>query len=471
MPYFPSVSVNVRESTALAQIPSLSRLAIFSPHAFTREFSTPFFDISDADELPKGSDVYKALQAAFKGAGSRTIPVYLARVAVDDAILTPVVENSTNYSFTITVYDTTDMSVIHDEVEVSFLSDTDATAAEITAGLELAAGTAGITASEIIFNDTGTTLEMTEATNRQMVITDLTENLPITFTTTTTAAQAFSDLMSENPDQWYRAVSTIRDTTWVKAMADVIETTESSEEPKIFRTSSAAPESIIAQTDPSNPNDILGVLEDGNYRRTTGEWHDQSSEIFPEITHEAYVGSFVEGTKGSAFNQNMSVPAARHPVLGRLLTKAEAGYIIDRNATVRFEEFGLTITKTGKDGTSAKGQGQWIQNIVIADWTRLTMIQRGLTLLVNADNAGDPISFAQSSAKRMASTLNSVLSDGVSLGLFTGFEPVTIPESFSFTQQATRTLDGLKFRAFLNAPIQFVIIDGVLTFMSDDVEV
>ena len=470
MPYFPSVSVNVREATGIASVASLSRVAIFTPHAFTREFSTPYYDITDVT-LPKDSDAYKALQAGFKGAGSRSLPIYLARVAVDDAILTPVLENSKEYSFKLTVLNTTDMSTIHDAVEVTFTSDTDATVAEITAGLEAAAGAAGIATSDVVFTDNGTDLEITEAADPQMIISELTDNLPITFTTSTTAAQAFEDLMSENPDQWYRATSTIRDTVWVTAMADVIEATESSDTPKIFRTSSAAPETIIAQTDPSNAADILGLLEDGNYRRTTGEWHDQSSEIFPEITHECYVGSFVEGTKGSAFNQNMSVPAARHPVLGRLLTKTEAGYITDRNATVRFTEFGLTITKTGKDGTSARGQGQWIQNVVIGDWTKLTMIQRGLTLLTQADNAADPITFAQSSASRMSDTLNSVLSDGVNLGLFTGFEPVTIPESFSFASQAQRTLEGLEFKAFLAGAVNFVIVDGVLTYQADDVAV
>lgn len=471
MPFYNTVTANIREATALAQIASLSRVAIFTPHCFTKEFSTPFSDITGAAGLPVDSDAYKALQAAFKGAKGRTLPVYLARVAMDDVTLTPTVADNETYSFKATVYDTTDMSTVLDVVEVSFTSGASATDAEITTGILTAAGTAGITPTELLLTDNVSSITIEEAANRQLVLSELSENLVSTFTTTTSATQAFEDLMSENSEDWYRATSTIRDVAWVKDMADVIEATESSDTPKIFRTASSAPESIVAQTDPSNAADILGVLEDGNYRRTTAEWHDQADEIFPEITHEAYVGSYQEGTKSSAFNQNMSVPAARHPVLGRLLTKAEAGFITDRNATVRFKEFGLIITKTGKDGTSAKGQGQWIQNVVISDWTKLTMIQRGLTLLVNADNAGDPITFAQRQARRMANTLNSVLSDGVSAGLFTGFEPVEIPESFSFASQATRTLEGLKFKAFLAGTVHFVLIDGVLTYQASDIEV
>ena len=471
MPFYNTVTANIREATALAQIASLSRVAIFTPHAFSLEYSTPYYSIEDAAGLPKDSDAYKALTAGFRGAGSRTLPIYLARVAMDDVTLTPTVADNETYSFKATVYDTTDMSIVLDAVEVSFTSDSDATDAEITAGLLAAAGTAGITPTELLLTDNVSSITIEEAANRQLVLSELSENLVSTFTTTTSAAQAFEDLMSENSEDWYRATSTIRDVAWVKDMADIIEATESSDTPKIFRTASSAPESIVVQTDPSNAADILGVLEDGNYRRTTAEWHDQADEIFPEITHEAYVGSYQEGTKSSAFNQNMSVPAARHPVLGRLLTKAEAGYILDRNATVRFKEFGLVITKTGKDGTSAKGQGQWIQNVVISDWTKLTMIQRGLTLLVNADNAGDPITFAQRQARRMANTLNSVLEDGVSYGLFTGFEPVVIPESFSFASQATRTLEGLTFKCYLAGAVHFVIVDGTLTYQSDDIEV
>ncbi|AUR93490.1 tail sheath protein [Vibrio phage 1.187.O._10N.286.49.F1] len=472
MPYYNSVSVNVKEATALAQVASLSRVAVFCPHAFSIEYSTPYYSIEDAVGLPKDSDAYKALQAGFLGAGSRTLPIYLSRVSVDEAVLTPVLEDSAEYSFTVTVYDTTDMSKELDEVEVSFTSaSSGGTIADITAGLVADAGNEGITATDLNVSDATTSVEFTEPSNRVMVFSNISENLKVSFSTTETAATSFANLMSENSEDWYRATSTIRDLTWVKAMADVIEATESSDTPKIFRTSSASATSIVAQTDPSNSADILGVLEDANYRRTTAEWHDQSSEIFPEITHECYVGSFQEGTKGSAFNQNMSVPAARHPVLGRLLTKAEAGFITDRNATVRFKEFGLVITKTGKDGTSSKGQGQWIQNVVISDWTKLTMIQRGLTLLVNADNAGDPITFAQSEAQRMANTLNSVLEDGVASGLFTGYEPVQIPESFSFASQATRTLEGLTFKAFLAGAVHFVIVDGTLTYQSEDIEV
>ena len=469
MPYYSSVSVNVKEATSLAQVASLSRVAVYSPHCFSREFSTPFYDIAGAvQSLPANSDAYKAIEAGLKGAGSRTIPIYLARVAMDDVTLTPTVVDNKTYSFVATVYDTTDMSTVQDQVEVSFTSGTGATAAEITAGLVLSADSLS---DDLTITDNGTSLTIAEDADRQLVITDVTDNLTPTFTSTTSASQAFEDLMSENPEDWYRATTTIRDSDWILDMADVIEATESSDAPKIFRVSSSAPESIVAQTDPSASNDLLGLLEDSNYRRTTAEWHDQSSEVFPEITHEAYVGSFQEGTKGSAFNQNMSVPAARHPVLGRLLTKAEAGYITDRNATVRFVEFGLTITKTGKDGTSAKGQGQWIQNVVIADWTRLTMIQRGLTLLVNADNAGDPITFAESRMRQVANTLNSVLDDGVSAGLFTGYEPVEVPESVAFSSQAMRTLDGLKFKANLAGAVHFVIVDGVLTYESSDVEV
>lgn len=468
MPFYNSVSANIREATALASVASLSRVCIFAPHAFSIEYSVPYYSIEDAAGLPKDSDAYKALQAGFKGAGSRTLPIYLSRVSVDEAVLTPVLEDSAEYSFTVTVYDTTDMSKELDEVEVSFTSaSSGGTIADITAGLVADAGNEGITATDLNVSDATTSVEFTEPSNRVMVFSNISENLKVSFSTTETAATSFDNLMSENSEDWYRATSTIRDLTWVKAMADVIEATESSDTPKIFRTSSASATSIVAQTNPSNSADILGVLEDGNYRRTTAEWHEQSSEIFPEITHECYVGSFQEGTKGSAFNQNMSVPAARHPVLGRTLTKAEAGYITDRNATVRFTEFGLVITKTGKDGTSAKGQGQWIQNVVIADWTKLTMIQRGLTLLVNADNSGDPITFAKRKLNRVADALNSVLSDGVDYGLFTGFEPVEVPDSVAFSDQAIRTLTGLKFKAFLAGAVNFMIIDGVLTYSED----
>lgn len=463
MPFYPTTSVTLREATATASIPSLNKVSVFSPHAFTKEFSTAFYSLEDLNNssVSKDSDAYKALVSGFKDAGPRSLPIYLARVAMDDVTLTPTVVDNETYTFKVTVYDTTDMSTVQDAVEVSFTSGTGATAAEITAGLVLSADSLS---TDLIITDNSTSITIVEDADRQLVLSELSENLVSTFTTTTSAAQAFDDFTSENPSDWYYATTTIRDNDWILDMADIIEATDTSDYPKMFHVTSSSIETLSVQTNPSNVNDLLGRLEDGNYRLTTGEWHQDSNTDFPEVGHMCWVGSYPTGVKARAFSTQCKVPEARHPVLGRTLTKAEVGFITDRNAVVRFREMGLVIYKTGKSGTSARGQGQWAQNVTIAHWTQLTMQQRNLNLLVNQDTAGDPITFAKRRLEMVADALNSVLSDGVDSGFFTGFIPVEVPESVAFDAQAMRTLEGLKFTAYLAGGVNFVLVDGVLTY-------
>ncbi|CAL9961711.1 tail sheath [Vibrio phage F99] len=466
MPFYPTTSVTLREATATASIPSLNKVAVFSPHAFTKEFSMAFYSLEDLNNssVSKYSDAYKALVSGFKDAGPRSLPIYLARVAMDDVTLTPTVADNETYSFKATVYDTTDMSTVLDAVEVSFTSDSDATGVEITTGILAAAGTAGITPTELLLTDNVSSITIEESANRQLVLSDLSENLVSTFTTTTSAAQAFDDFTSENPSDWYYATTTVRDNDWILDMADIIEATDNADYPKMFHVTSSAIDTLSVQTNPSNVNDLLGRLEDGNYELTTGEWHQDSNTDFPEVGHMCWVGSYPTGVKARAFSTQCKVSEARHPVLGRTLTKAEVGFITDRNAVVRFREMGIVLYKTGKLGTSARGQGQWAQNVTIAHWTRLTMQQRNLNLLVNQDTAGDPITFTKRRLEVVADTLNSVLSEGVDSGFFTGFIPVEVPESVAFDAQAMRTLEGLKFTAYLAGGVNFVLVDGVLTY-------
>lgn len=468
MPYYPTGSFTIREATATSSIPSINKTAVFDVNNFKKEFSTAYYSIEDLNadtSIPKASSAYRALAAGFKDAAARSLPIYLAKIEAATTILTPSVAEG-DFSFTIDVYNTTTGVKTVDGVVVEATGTAGDTVGDAVDALVLDA--ASINTTEATFVNTADTLVITAAADRQVVIVATSEETLVpSFTTTKTAAQAFADFTSENPDDWYYATTTNKTVEFVLAMADVIEATESSDFPKLFHVSDNEPSSIIAQTDPSAATDILGLLEDGNYSRTSAEWHEQSDEIYPEVSHVTWVGSYEAGTKGRAFSQQCSVPAARHPVLGRLLTKAEAGFVTDRNAVVRFKEMGLTIYKTGKLGTAARGAGAWMQNKTIADWTRLTMAQRLINLLVNEDTAGNQISFAANRMEKVADTLNSVLSDGVDRGVFTGFEPVQVPDSVPFADQAMRTLDGLKFKAYLSGGVNFVIVDGVLTYREE----
>ncbi|AGH32175.1 tail sheath [Vibrio phage 11895-B1] len=469
MTYKAPVAVNIRQATTSASVTDLNRSIFIAPHSYGTARQKSFSSLSELNAdttIPKDSPAYIAISRALAGAGSRSLPIYLGRIEVTDIILTPTLANSATYSFTVQVVDTTTYTDSVAAVEISFTSDTDATLTEITAGLDAALTTAGITSSDIIVTDNGTDITLLAAANRLIVTSELTENLVQTFDFTETAATAFANIIAEDNDSWYYVTTAVRDIDWILDLADVIEATESSDNPKIFRVSSNAPATIVAQTDPSAATDLLGLLDDADYKNTFGEWHDQADEIYPELTSTVYYGSFFVGTQNWAFMNNCPNPIARHPVLGRQLTTGEIGFIYDRNAAVRYNYMSVAIYGVGENG-DAPSQSAWMDNLSIAHWIRLTMKQRVFNTLVNAANGGLPLTFTAGDRAVIQERCESVLNEGVDRKMLLGHTGVTVPDNISFSDQAARTLQDVTFTGYYAGKINFVIIDGILTYTEE----
>lgn len=466
----PAVAVNIKTAVSSGSISSLNHSIFIDTNMYHKARLTPYYSFTDvqADKgVPSNSKAYSALQEAFKNANSNSLPIYLARREATDSTFTPTVANSTVYSFKVQVFDTTTNTETLAPTLVTFPSDVDATAAEIVAGLDAAITTAAIPVTDLITDVTGDVLKITPAATRQLVFTEVTNNLPQTFGATETAADAFAAIQAEDNESWYYVTTSVRDDDWVLDLCDEIDATESSDYPKVFRTSSNDITTLSVQTDPSNPADLLGRMEDAELNNCTGEWHNQSDTIFPELAACVYQGSFFVGTQSWSFMPNCSVPAARHPVLGRLLTNAEVGFITDRNASVRMKEMGVTIYKGGDKGDIAKGTGAWIDNLNISHWIRLTMKLRVFNALVNAANAGLPLTFTAADRAIIKERCTSVLIEAVQRKMLSKFDEVVVPTTISFEDQASRTLKDVSFTGYFAGKIHFVIINGVLTYSEE----
>lgn len=470
MPYTPSVQTNVQNAVTTGSVADLGRSMFIDTNTYHQARVTSYSSMTAVnadDAVPKNSDLYRALQNAFPNAGSRSIPIYVGRRQATDTIFTPSVADNTTYKFDVQVIDTTTQAISLVKTEITFTSGSSATATDIVNGLDTAITTAAIPVTDLITSTTGDVLTLTAAANRQVVITGATENLPQTFDSVETAAETLAAIQSENKEDWYYVTTSVRTVSWVLDMCDAIEATESSDFPKVFRTSSAAPETLIAQTDPSNAADLLGLMEDKGYGNCFGEWHDQSASIFPELASCVYYGSFFPGTQTWKFMNNCSNPDARHPVLGRLLTDAEFGFIVDRNAAVRGKEMGVSVYISGKDGDVSKGSGSWMDNLTISHWIRLNQKLRVFNALVNKANAGAPLTFKVGDRLVIKERAESVLSEAVERNMLSGFDPVVVPSTISFTDQATRTLKDITYTGYFAGKIHFVVIDGVLTYKEE----
>ncbi len=465
------VAVNIRQATASASTADLNRSMLISTHAYWTPRLANFSSMTEVNDsaIPKDSPTYAALQEAFSGnTSSRSIPIYVGRRAVDSTKLTPVVANTETYKFSVRVIDTTTGLESTPLTEILFVSDVDATADEITAGLDAAITTAGIPTTEIIVTDNSTDLELEAAVNRELTITARSLNLTEEFTSTEIASETFSEIQSEDNESWYMVCTTVRgDDEWILDLCDAVDATESSDFPKILRVSSNDPSTLVAQPDPSNPADLLGRMEDASLNNCHGEWHDQSDTIFPELAACVYNGGFFTGTQNWTGMNGCSVPPARHPTLGRLLTTGEIGFINDRNAFARGKYMGLDYYFSGTNGTLAKGQGAWVDNLQISHWVRLTMKQRVFTAMVNAGNAGTPLNFTRAQRNIIKERCDNTLDEAVSRGMLLGYTPTLVPDTVSFQDQAERTLKDITFTGYFAGKINHIIIDGILTYSEE----
>lgn len=458
MAYTKSVTATITNSTSTAGVSNLTNSIFISAHAFFKErvkgYST-MAEVNSDSAIPTDSNLYLAMQQAFSN-DTFAVPVYAGRREVDTVTLTPTVASSTAYTVTLQAYNTLD-GTSTEEYVISFTSDSDATAVEIVAGLDAAITTAGVPTTEITTDiTTSDILVLAPAANRQIIVTGVSGCVQ-TFTSTEDAATCFSETTDENNEDYYFVTSESRDDTFVLELAQAVEATTGSY-PKQFRVSCSSADSIVTKPNSAVTGDLLQLIQDPELSRSSGEWHDQSDTIFPELSACVKVGSYDAGTVNWKFIQG-TAPEAQHPIKDRSLTTTEQGYILDRNASVVSKELGLTFMHGGKNA-----DGAYTDLLQITDWTRLEMEARSLTAVINANNGGLPITMTSSDLEIIKDACQSVLTEGVDLKLFSGFDEIVMPTSISFADQAARILDNVSFTAYFAAKVNFVIIDGNLTY-------
>lgn len=459
MPYQDTVQSVTRLSTVVAEGANLNNSLFLAAHAYFKEYTKPYSSMEDVRNdvaIPSYSNTYKAFQQAFKQVGGAA-PIYLGRIDIDDVTFTPIVQNSKQYKIVVTVYNTTTLADV-ETVTFDYTSDIDATALEIVTGLA-----ADDVFTQATVDITGDVFNITPAANHQIIVEEATENLLQSYTHSQSGGDAYAAVEDEANENFYFITSESRDLTFITELAAAVESTENSDYKKQYRVSDNAIETLTVLTDPANANDLLGKLFDNEYTRVMGEWHDQSTEIFPELAACVKVGGYFAGTVNWKFLQN-TAPAARHPVLGRLLNKAEQGYIRDRNASWVGKERRVSFMH---GGTNAKGTSHWSDLVQIKDWVDDQIESRVLTALLNANNGGLPLTMTRSDLAIIKERVESVLIEGVERKLFASFDPVQIPDSISFADQAQRILKDVKYNAYFASKINFAIINGNLTYKEE----
>lgn len=467
MPYMPSVQSNSSMSTAAAQGANFGNSVFIVGANYFHTATKPYYSMGDVDNdkaIPKESNAYRALQTAFSQTKFAS-PVYLGRRKTDSITLTPTVANNTVYEFDVEVYNLNVKTL--DTKKITFTSSGSATTTKVVAGLKTAIGAASIPAEDFTVDAATDVVKLLPAAGRTIVITTCTSNLVQSFEVTESAAECYARVNDEIENDHYFVTSEYHDYDFANALATVVEATNSEQNRRQYATSSSAVETLTPLTDPATTNDVLGRLKEGEYTRSFGFWHQDADTSFPELGLTSRLGGEssgrIPGEVNPKFLTNVAV-VGRDPATGMKLSRAQQGYIADRNCYWTGEEMGISFVHGGKNFA---GNAYWTDLVQIKDWTDNTIQARLTTLLVNENTAGTPITMVRNRLNLVADVSDSVLVDGVAGGVFAGYVPTTVPENIRFEDQANRLLKGLKYTAYFASKVNFIIVDGNLTYKEE----
>lgn len=457
MAYVAPVQSSVQLAVASAETANLSNTLVVTTNTYFQERQRGYSSIDEVKEdlsIPTDSPAYRMLLAAFKQPGVPS-PVFLGRRLADTLTLTPSpVKDNADYNLTITVID--DLTNTPVTSVVSINSGGSATATSIATALFTDMTVTSVVANVTVVDNTGS-ITIT-ADSGYTFSTSTVGNLVDTYVTTETAPQLLAALQEENNEAWYFLATDDSDLTFMQAMADEIEATESSLNPKMFMVFTNESDTLTPLAEPAT--DDFGTMKEGGYFRTAGFWnHD--AEKYPNVTAPAYNGQAVGGTTTwTSMTNQRGLELAQDPVTGKQLSTAKQGYITDRNCS-HWNSFKGSNRQFGGKTFS----GVSIDVIRAKDYLNDQIIVKLVNLLDSQPL--DKIAFSE--AYLVTNAIDSVLQDGVNLGILEGYEPAELPATITFEDKAERILQQVKWVGYLDSPIEVIIVSGKLTYRDEEI--
>ena len=356
----------------------------------------------------------------------------------DSSIVTvATVVNSTKYSCTI------------NGVKFEITSDASATAPEIALALVTAInlGTEPVTAVD---NLDGTyTLTADVASTPYALKVDSRQT--VAYTLANTPAEDLAEISEEN-DNWYGLVYTIRNNTDILLIAAYIEGVR-----KIFGTCDDDAD-IIDVAPASDLTSLPALLKATGYARTFVFYHLSAATAFPEA-----------GALGSILPLNPGSYTLKFKTLSGIvaddLSTTQRSNALGKNCNIHTEVGGVNIVEAGN-----MAEGEWVDIIIFVDWLEARITEEVYGLLVRSPK----VPYTDAGIAAIEAELTGVLQQGQSPA-YGGIAPddgaggpgftVTVPEvaNISALDKAARTLNDVEFTAILSGAIHAVTITGTVT--------
>lgn len=421
------IDVQISRETEAVSRASFSIPCFISSHTRFEERAREYSSLEGvAEDFPTTSSTYKAAQRYFGQQITPTKIVVGRRQidGVDGEIAT--VANSTVYSITV------------NGDAASITSDADATALEIVAALKTAVDALAVTGLTFTNNLDGTF---------EITITAGTEWSVVSSANVTLTAQAATET-------WADTITAVQDAnnTWyflsvdshvkadVEAIAEDIQAKK-----KLFGTSTAT-----AAIRTSSTTDVASVLKAAGYDRTFGLWNAAADTVFPEC---GWIGSQAQATPGSNTWAYKTIAG----VTPDSYSETQTGYVNGKNINTYETLGGVNRTNNGKTF-----QGEYIDTMVVVDWTQSRMKEGIWQILANSPK----VPYTNSGIAQVEAIIRRVHAEGVRNG---AYDPdrapvIVLPDAATVDAnlKASRALEGVSFTFYLAGAIHTVAIRGVV---------
>ncbi len=459
MAYQASVTSRITLATTTSTSANLSSTLILTPNQYFAERCLAFNSFEEVTShagITVDGVAYNALKMAFN-APNAAVPIWLGRQACSSTSFR-VADSYVAKTYSLSISVGSAVTAMESAINISYTSTTSETSTEVAIAIAEAISDRSISGITVATPTSDTFV--VASTAAYTVITNVTNLLEVAFVTNETVAEAYANVMEENEEDFYFLTCTDHTSDSILALAALVETSESSDYPKIYLPATQDANTLYPEVDPAI--DIVGKLKEFGYNRTAITWHDQADTLYPEAFTSAYIGQFAAGSTNWKFVKAVGFSAAADLDTGVALSTAKQGYISDRNGSWYGKERGITFNHGG-----TMASGEWIDVIRFKDWINDQIEVRVQDHLINLSAAGSKASFTKADINSILSIVDGVLQDGVDVGGLTGYIGAAAPSTISFENQANRILEDITWTGYLAGAINFIVVDGVLTYSED----
>lgn len=414
------------QSTAIATASFQFPLVLGTFTNFSERVRT-YASISEVvEDFDSTQAVYKLAEKLFGQTSVLGAPppaVLIGRRQVDEVTITPTVANNTTYTVTV------------NGVDYTYLSDGDATATEITAGLVAAIGSpVGITVTDLMGSFT---VEVTTPGTAWSI--SVSSNLTQTNTTPTETAVEALEAVEQVNDTWYLLVSEFQDAATQELLSDAVAARE-----KIYGLSSA---DVVAPT--TGTTDIGAILNAKTAGRTFGVYLPTAATEYPEA---AWAGSQLAVTPGSNdwdFKRAAGVTVSS-------LTTTQKTNLKNKSWNYYISKGGVNIFQNGD-----MFDGQPIDTQIGKDWLKARLQEAVYFRIINTLK----IPMTDAGLLVVENEIRGVLSQAEANGLIDSGWTVSTPPVLSIPEnlRAQRTAGVFVVRARLQGSVRKVNIEVYLS--------